>query len=143
MHTVLGKILKYVLRALLALILLYMGIGLAKSGWNLSTYVHMLDAKDRNTSWSQMRGSPSSWGVLFWEDEATVTTGIDLLSGADSLDLTGMDMLSGEELSLSGMEAQTTGFGFTQEDLTNPSATPADDAKAALLNVIKQRELKE
>ena len=143
MHTFFGKVVKYVLWILLTLILLYLLIGLSKSDWKLSTYISSLNQKTRQTTWQDVSWSPATWGAIFWTQEATVSSGIDLLSGDQIwswLIDPSLDVLSGEAV-ISGTLDTGGGFVVPESDIASWSPAPVDESKAALLKVIRQREL--
>ncbi|MCX6822899.1 MAG: hypothetical protein NTX91_02785 [candidate division SR1 bacterium] len=156
MHTLLGKIMKYVLRVLLVFILSLLLIGLVKFRGNVDAYFHFLNTRD----WKQARAGlkisePATFGNMFRGTGKTDTmTGIVIFTG--DVTTSGTSAATGLDAYDPSMEADLTAtnstnnsgtFGFTKTDTTatqttkpNTSGEAADSAKAQLLNLIKQRE---
>lgn len=121
MHTIVGRIIKYIIWVLFIFILGMLLIGLAKFRGNVGNYISYLNARDRNEAWGKTSVNPSSWGYIFRGSGTQSMSGeIDLLSGEN---LSG-DIVSGEdftglnafdpnlEADLNNLSGDTS-FGFT------------------------------
>lgn len=156
MHTLFGRIIKYVLRVILVFILSLLLIGLIKYNGNVNAYVASLNNKDWKQAWGQLSiFDPGSFSYMFWGDEWKPSTGgIDLLSGEL---LTG-DLLTGEVFTglnpydgsreealdtITGSNVADTGTaGFKAPEPEILATGNAEISRAQLYNLIKQREMK-
>ena len=151
MHTLLGRILKYVLRVLLIFILSLLLTGLIKYHGDVDAYFHFLNTRD----WKQARAElnisqPATFGDMFrWTGKVDVMTGIVLFtgdattSGATTTGLDAYDPSMEADLTASNSGDfwfTNTDTGVTQTTTPNAWAEAADSAKAQLLNLIKQHE---
>lgn len=163
MHAMIWRLVKYVLRSFLLLILFFLLIGLSKNHWSVSWYVQFLNNRSRSDVLSQ-------WGVsnIFWsntwdvvsstEIDDFVGTGVITWNAPLSAASTGMDaydptleqslnQLPQDTLPSGDSGPQTTGFGFVSSGATGavPSSASAStlswDSKAQLLDIIKKREM--
>ena len=147
----LGKVIKYLLRSIFSIIVFVLLVGLAKTHWNIWTYVDFLNTNDRSSlRWSES----ASWTDVLWPTNQTSDDISDIL--ADDTSMSGLDVYDPafedelnefSESSLSGEED----FWFTTETTTtsethnssedSSSSDTSITSKTELLNLIKQREL--
>ncbi len=155
MHTLLGKILKYVLRVLLIFILSLLLTGLVKYRGDVWAYFHFLNTRDRKQARGELSISkPATFADMFRGKGVEATTGIVLFTGdvtsswtTSSTGLDAYDPSLEADLNASNSNSNSGDFWFKNTDTWVTQTTPpntswesADAAKAQLLNLIKQHE---
>lgn len=142
MQTVLGRIIKYILRVLLILILSLLLVGLVKYRGDVRAYIDFLNTRDRNEARGQLSISqPSSFANMFRGEGMPVTWQMDLLTGETltgeaSTWLDAYDPSREEELANPESNSMNDS-GFWFQESSGSDSTSQED----LLNLIKEREL--
>lgn len=155
MHTLAGRIAKYILRVLLVLILGLLLTGLIKYRGDVGAYVTFLNTRDRNQARGELSiTKPASFANMFRGTTTGEALSGDMLTGEllTWSEFTGLDAydpaLEADLNDMSWDSTQSGDFGFKQveaipsTDTAVASGSTPDAAKLELLNAIKQREMK-
>ena len=145
-----GRTIKYLLRSVFSIIIFLLLVGLAKTNRDVYTYIDSLNATD----WSVFhRSQPATWTDPFWTNKQISgdiagilsTSGDNLSTDSSGLDAYDpaleQDLNTITDTSLSGDE-KDYGFVTSGQITSTTGVSSGTTSKAALLNVIKQRELK-